>query len=57
VVPPQDERALADAIVRYFDPAVRERLNAEARQSAAAQAFSWHQLVGAVEQAIAAPEH
>lgn len=56
VVPPQDERALAEAIVRYFDPAVRERLNAEARQSAAAQAFSWQQLVSAVERAGAAPE-
>jgi glycosyltransferase involved in cell wall biosynthesis len=51
IVPPQDERALADAIIRYFEPELQQRLNMYARQSASAQSFSWQQLVASVEQA------
>ncbi len=51
IVPPQDEQALAAAIVRYFCQRLGEQMVGNVRQAADAQTFSWERLVGCVEQA------
>jgi glycosyltransferase involved in cell wall biosynthesis len=51
LVPPQDEQALADAIVRFYD----EHLAAHFAQHNQQQAFSWADLVKAVEEAQRPP--
>ncbi len=50
VVPPQDERALADAIIRYFAENLAAPFSAHVAAHAA-QSFSWQQLVTTIEQA------
>ena len=50
VVPPQDEQALAAAVVRYFAEGLAGPLTANVRRAAAIQSFSWQQLVGVIEQ-------
>lgn len=55
IVPPQDEQALAAAIVRYFGERLGERMAASVRQAAAAQTFSWQRLVECIEQAAREP--
>ncbi len=56
IVPPQDEQALAAAIVRYFCQQLGPQLAANVRESAVAQTFSWQHLVGCVEQAARGSE-
>jgi glycosyltransferase involved in cell wall biosynthesis len=51
IVPPQDERALADAIVRYFEQRLAEPMAANVRSTASARGYSWQQLVATIEQA------
>lgn len=51
IVPPQDEQALAEAIVRYFCQDLGAKLTANVRAAAAAQDASWQRLVAAIEQA------
>lgn len=50
IVPPQDEQALAGAIVRYFEQDLAAQLTANVRTTAAAQDYSWQQLVTTLEQ-------
>lgn len=50
IVPPQDEAALAAAIVRYFEQGLAGPMAANVRRIAAAQTYSWQQLVGTLEQ-------
>jgi glycosyltransferase involved in cell wall biosynthesis len=50
IVPPQDEQALAAAIVRYFEQKLAAPLTANVRRLRAAETFSWQQLVTALEQ-------
>jgi glycosyltransferase involved in cell wall biosynthesis len=50
VVPPQDERALADAIIRYFSEQLAAPFSAHVAAHAATS-FSWQQLVTTIEQA------
>lgn len=50
IVPPQDEQALAAAIVRYFVEDMASELTANVRQTAVAQSYSWQQLVSTIEQ-------
>ncbi|PDW03896.1 glycosyltransferase [Candidatus Viridilinea mediisalina] len=50
IVPPQDEQALAEAIVRYFNEELAPELTANVRQTAVAQSYSWQQLVSTIEQ-------
>ncbi|HEU5014468.1 MAG TPA: glycosyltransferase, partial [Roseiflexaceae bacterium] len=47
LVPPQDEQALADAITRFYDEDLAARLSQHSQQ----HAFSWDDLVKAVEEA------
>lgn len=49
IVPPQDEQALAAAIVRYFEQGLGEPMAANVRRVGAEQTFSWQQLVGTLE--------
>lgn len=49
LVPPQDEQALADAITRFYDEDLAARLSQHSQQ----HAFSWDDLVKAVEEAQA----
>ncbi|MCG8352924.1 MAG: glycosyltransferase [Chloroflexales bacterium] len=49
IVPPQDEQALAEAIIRYFCQNLGPELTANVQQSTAAQTFSWQQLVTHIE--------
>ncbi|NTU80244.1 MAG: glycosyltransferase [Chloroflexales bacterium] len=49
IVPPQDEQALAAAIVRYFEQGLAGPLTANVRRAAVTQTFSWRQLVGTLE--------
>lgn len=51
IVPPQDEVALAGAIVRYFCQHLGAELTGNVRREAVAQTFSWQRLVACVEQA------
>lgn len=51
IVPPQDEQALAAAIVRYFCQRLGEQMAGNVRQAADAQIFSWERLVDCVVQA------
>jgi glycosyltransferase involved in cell wall biosynthesis len=51
IVPPQDEQALAAAIVRYFCQRLGQQMAENVRQAADAQTFSWQRLVTCVEQA------
>jgi glycosyltransferase involved in cell wall biosynthesis len=52
VVPPQDEEALAQAIVRYFQtglgPTFRQRIRAER------DLYSWERLIVFIEQVLGA---
>ncbi|NNJ09832.1 glycosyltransferase [Chloroflexales bacterium ZM16-3] len=50
VVPPQDERALADAIIRYFAEDLAASFGANV-VAGAAHSFSWQELVDTIEQA------
>jgi glycosyltransferase involved in cell wall biosynthesis len=50
VVPPQDERALADAIIRYFTEQLAAPFAANV-VAATAHSFSWQELVRTIEQA------
>jgi glycosyltransferase involved in cell wall biosynthesis len=52
IVPPQDEQALAEAIIRYFCQNLGPELTANVQQSTAAQTFSWQQLVAYIEHII-----
>jgi glycosyltransferase involved in cell wall biosynthesis len=54
IVPPQDEQALAAAIVRYLCQGLGPQMAANVRRSATAQTFSWQALVAIVEQAARA---
>jgi glycosyltransferase involved in cell wall biosynthesis len=54
IVPPQDEVALADAIVRYFAEEMHERFTQQIRASQSDDCFSWSALVQVLEQAAAA---
>ncbi len=49
IVPPQDPVALAEAVVRYFAEQLGPRLTENVQRSAAAQTFSWQQLVAHIE--------
>lgn len=49
IVPPQDEQALAAAIVRYFEQALAGPMAENVRRVGAGQTFSWQQLVGTLE--------
>lgn len=50
IVPPQDERALADAIIRYFTENLGEQFTANVIANAV-HSFSWQQLVETIERA------
>ncbi len=50
IVPPQDEQALAQAIVRYFEQGLAGPMSEQVRRVAAEQTFSWRQLVATLEQ-------
>ncbi len=50
IVPPQDEVALAEAVIRYFSGDLAQTLSANARQSSNGRAFSWDDLVACIEQ-------
>jgi glycosyltransferase involved in cell wall biosynthesis len=50
IVPPQDEQALAAAIIRYFTQNLAEPLSAHVQRTATAHAYSWQQLVATIEQ-------
>lgn len=49
VVPPQNEEALAAAIVRYFDEALGPQMAANVVAERDAGRFSWHEVVEALE--------
>ncbi|MEI7768740.1 MAG: glycosyltransferase [Chloroflexales bacterium] len=49
VVPPQDERALADAVIRYFTEGLAAPYSANVAAHAATS-FSWQQLVTTIEE-------
>lgn len=51
VVAPQDEEALARAILRFFDEELGPAMAQQVRDTAAAQPFSWQQLISSIEQA------
>lgn len=50
VVPPQDDQALAAAIVRYFEQDLATVFTANVHLTASAQDYSWQQLVAILEQ-------
>jgi glycosyltransferase involved in cell wall biosynthesis len=52
IVPPQDERALADAIGRYFREDMAGRLSQAIAQKQVKQQFSWKELVQSIEGAL-----
>jgi glycosyltransferase involved in cell wall biosynthesis len=54
IVPPQDEVALAGAIVRYFAEGMEERFAEQIRRSQSNDCYSWSALVEVLEQAAAA---
>jgi glycosyltransferase involved in cell wall biosynthesis len=51
IVPPQDEQALAEAIVRYFRDDMAGRLSSAIAQKKVTQQFSWKELVQSIEEA------
>lgn len=51
IVPPQDEVALADAIVRFYRDQVAAQLNANIAESRRKDSFSWQSLVATIEAA------
>ena len=51
IVPPQDEVALADAIVRFYREDVAPRLRANIAESRRKDSFSWQSLVETIESA------
>jgi glycosyltransferase involved in cell wall biosynthesis len=53
IVPPQNEQALAEAIVSYFQQHMGAELRQNVLHSADQQQFSWQQLVQSIEQAYA----
>jgi glycosyltransferase involved in cell wall biosynthesis len=50
VVPPQNEEALAEAIVRYFTEGLGPKMSERIRRDRDAGSFSWQELVQAVEE-------
>jgi len=50
IVPPQDEGALADAVIRYFSEGLAVPFSANVAAQATTS-FSWQQLVTTIEQA------
>ncbi len=50
IVPPQDDQALAAAIVRYFQQNLAEQFSANVRLTAMDRDYSWSQLVATLEQ-------
>jgi glycosyltransferase involved in cell wall biosynthesis len=49
IVPPQDEAALAHAIIQFYQDGLGARLAEQVRQSAQQNRFSWQSLVSAIE--------
>lgn len=49
IVPPQDEGALAEAIVRYFEAGLAAPMAENVRRVGAGRTFSWQQLVATLE--------
>ena len=49
VVPPQDEEALAGAIVRFFEEALNDSMQLQIANERQAGRFGWHEIVSAVE--------
>ncbi len=52
IVPPQDEAALAEAIVRFFADNLADTLSCNAHHSSEGQGFSWQDMVARIEQCI-----
>ncbi len=50
VVPPQDEVALAEAIVRYFSDDLGAAMTQQIAQETNSALFAWHKLVSSIEQ-------
>jgi glycosyltransferase involved in cell wall biosynthesis len=50
IVPPQDEAALADAIVRFYRNRIAAQLSANIAESRRQDSFSWQPLVAAIEE-------
>jgi glycosyltransferase involved in cell wall biosynthesis len=53
IVPPQDETALADAIVRYFSDGLQTQFTQNICDERRDDAFSWSSLVGELERLAA----
>ena len=49
VVPPQDEVALADAIIHYFAAQLRPAMQQRVQQDAQTNVFAWNKLVASIE--------
>ena len=49
IVPPQDEVALADAVIRFFTTEVGERIRDQMATGGASVGYSWEELVGTIE--------
>ncbi|MCX7791478.1 MAG: glycosyltransferase [Chloroflexaceae bacterium] len=49
IVPPQDELALADAVVRFFNDEVGAQIRARVSTGAAVNTYTWNDLVRALE--------
>ena len=45
VVPPQNEQALAQAIVRFFQQNLREQMEVAVREDSEQQRFGWDELI------------
>jgi glycosyltransferase involved in cell wall biosynthesis len=52
IVPPQDEHALAEAIVRFYQQQLAGSMTTEVRRSASQWASSWSKLVRGIEQVL-----
>ncbi len=52
VVPPQNEQALAQAIVRFFQQNLRELMEAAVREDSEQERFGWEQIVNTVESVL-----
>jgi len=49
VVPPQDEVALAEAIIHYFAARLRPDMERRVQQDAQTNVFAWNKLVACIE--------
>ena len=49
IVPPQDEVALADAVIRFLTTEVGERIRDQMAAGGASVGYSWEELVGTIE--------